>query len=90
MIVNFLIDMLMGLIDFLTSGLNIPALPPEVMEIAASVTQYIVMGLQFIANYTHLDYLLTLFGIVAAIDGSLLVYKFIMWVLRKIPMLGIE
>lgn len=90
MIVNMLIDMLMGLIDFLTSGLNIPALPPEVMEVAASVTQYLVMGLQFIANYTHLDYLITLFGIVAAIDGSLLIYKFIMWVLRKIPMLGIE
>lgn len=90
MIVNALIDMLYGLIDWLTSGLNIPALPPEVMDVAASVTQYLVMGLKFIANYTHLDYLLTLFGIVAAVDAGLLIYKFVMWVLRKIPMLGIE
>lgn len=90
MIVNALIDMLYGLIDWLTSGLNIPALPDEVMQVAASVTEYLVMGLKFIANYTHLDYLLVLFGIVAAVDAGMLVYKFVMWVLRKIPMLGIE
>ncbi len=90
MIVNALIDMLYGLIDWLTSGLNIPALPEEVIQVAASVTQYLVMGLKFIANYTHLDYLLVLFGVVAAVDAGMLVYKFVMWVLRKIPMLGIE
>lgn len=90
MIVNALIDMLYGLIDWLTSGLNIPALPDEVMQVAASVTEYLVMGLKFIANYTHLDYLLVLFGIVAAVDAGMLVYKFVMWVIRKIPMLGIE
>ena len=90
MIVNALIDMLYGLIDWLTSGLNIPALPPEVMQVASQVTQYLVMGLKFIANYTHLDYLLVLFGIVAAVDAGLLVYKFVMWIVRKIPMLGMS
>lgn len=90
MIVNALIDLLYGLIDWITSGLNIPALPPEVVQVANQVTEYLVVGLKLIANYTHLDYLLVLFGIVVAVDAGLLVYKFIMWVIRKIPMLGIS
>lgn len=90
MIVNALIDMLYGLIDWLTSGLNIPALPPEVTKVAAQVTEHLVMGLKFIANYTHLDYLLVLFGIVVAVDAGMLVYKFVMWIVRKIPMLGMS
>ena len=90
MIVNALIDMLYGLIDMLTSGLSIPGLPPEVMEIASQVTEYLVMGLKFIANYTHLDYLLVLFGLVAAVDAGILIYKFVMWVVKKIPMAGIS
>lgn len=90
MIVNALIDMLYGLIDLLTSGLDIPAIPPEVMQVVASITEYLVMGLKFIANYTHLDYLLALFGVVAAVDAGLLAYKLVMWIVRKIPMLGIE
>lgn len=90
MIVNALIDLLYGLIDWITSGLNIPELPPEVMTVAAQVTQYLVAGLKILANYTHLDYLLVLFGVVVAVDAGMLVYKFIMWIIRKIPMLGIS
>lgn len=90
MIVNALIDLLYGLIDWITSGLNIPSLPPEVMEVANQVTEYLVVGLKLIANYTHLDYLLVLFGLVAAVDAGMLVYKFIMWIVRKIPMLGMS
>lgn len=90
MIVKALIGMLTGLIEWITSGLNIPGLPPEAAQVAAQVTQYLVTGLQIVANFTHLDYLLVLFGVVVAVDGGMLVYKFIMWVIRKIPMLGIE
>lgn len=90
MIVKALIGMLSGLIEWITAGLNIPGLPPEVAQVAAQITQYLVAGLQIVANFTHLDYLLVLFGVVVAVDAGMLVYKFIMWVIRKIPMLGIE
>ena len=90
MIVKALIGMLSGLIEWITAGLNIPGLPPEVAQVVAQITQYLVTGLQIVANFTHLDYLLVLFGVVVAVDAGMLVYKFIMWVIRKIPMLGIE
>lgn len=90
MLIDGLIDLLFGLVDWLTSGLNIPALPPELMSLVANVTQYITVGIAILSNYTHMDYLLVLFGIVVAVDVGLLGYKFIMWVLRKIPMLGMS
>lgn len=90
MIVKALIGMLSGLIEWITAGLNIPGLPPEVAQVAAQVTQYLVTGLQIVANFTHLDYLLVLFGVVIAVDAGMLVYKFIMWIIKKIPMLGMS
>lgn len=90
MIVKALINMLYGFLDWITSGLNIPDLPPEVITVANQVTQYLIVGLKLVANFTHLDYLLVLFGIVVAVDAGLLLFKFIMWVVRKIPMLGIS
>lgn len=90
MIIKALINMLYGLIDWITSGLNIPGLPPEVNEVAVQVTEYLIIGIKIVANYTHLDYLLVLFGVVVAVDAGLMVYKFIMWIIKKIPMLGIE
>lgn len=90
MLIDFLIDILFGLIDFITSGLNIPAFPDEAISVINDVVQYLQLGLAILGNYTHLDYLLTLFGVIVAIDVAILSYKFIMWVLRKIPMLGIS
>lgn len=90
MIVKGLISMLSGLIEWITAALNLPGLPPEVAQVAASVTQYLVTGLQIVANYTHLDYLLVLFGVVVAVDSGILAYKIIIWILKKIPMLGIS
>lgn len=90
MIINALLDMLYGLLDWITSGLNIPDMPDEVSTILQSVVQYIQMGIRFIGNFTHLDYLLILFGIVLAVDAGILVYKLIMWILRKIPMFGMS
>ena len=52
--------------------------------------EYLQTGLQILAVYTHLEYLLVLIGIVVLIDAAMLIYHFVMWVLKKIPMLGIE
>ena len=90
MIVEALMNLLYGLLEWLTAPFNIPLLPPEVSEILRTVLDYLKVGFGILANYTHLDYLFTLFGIVLAFDAGLLGYKFVMWVLRKIPVLGIK
>lgn len=90
MLIDFLIDMVFGLVNMIMGVFNIPALPPELMTVVDSLVQYIQMGIAILSNYCHMSYLLTLFGIVVAVDVAILGYRFVMWILRKVPMLGIS
>lgn len=70
--------------------INIPDLPDSVYGYIEDGFQYIVAGAGILANYTPLAYLMTLFGVLLAVDAGILVYHFIMWVIRKIPMAGMS
>lgn len=90
MLIKAILDVVYAIFSVLTAPINIPAMPDSVSTIMADALEYIRVGLQIVASYTHLSYLLVLFGIVVAVDVGILVYKFVMWVLRKIPMLGLS
>ena len=90
MIIEALLGLMSGLLDMLTAPFDIPLLPPEVYAILQTVLDYLAVGFAILANYTHLDYLFILFGIVLAFDVGIFGYKFVMWILRKIPILGID
>lgn len=90
MIIKSLLNLLYNVFSALTSSIAIPQLPDSVAGYLNDFLQYINLGLQILAVYTPLEYLLTLFGIVVAIEVGLAVYHFVMWVLKKIPMLGIS
>lgn len=90
MIIKLLIDLLYSVFYVLTLPIAIPSMPDSVREFIATALDYISSGMGIVANFVDLPYLLTLFGIVAAVDVGMMIYKLVMWVLRKIPMLGIE
>ena len=90
MLVDFLIDMVFGLVQMILSAFNIPPLPEELMKVVESLVQYIQTGIAILSNYCHIGYLLILFGIVVSVDLAILGYRFVMWILRKIPVLGIS
>lgn len=90
MIIESLMNLLLKLFGMLTSAINIPTLPDSVSTFMTDALSYIKTGLQLLAVYTNLEYLLILFGLIIAIDIGIAVYHFVMWVLRKIPMLGIS
>lgn len=90
MIVLGLLELVYGLFLILTAPISLPSLPEPAVFVITSVIGYIETGLQILACYVNLDFLLILFGLVVAVDAGLLIYKFVMWVLRKIPMLGIS
>lgn len=69
---------------------EIPSLPDESIVYIADFVDLLNTGASILANYVPLSYLLTLFLLIVSIDVALGVYHFIMWILRKIPMLGIE
>lgn len=83
-------NLLLNVFSLLTSAISIPKMPEEVSTYLADFLEYIEVGIQIVAAYTHIEYLLVLFGIIIAIDVGLAVYHFVMWVLKKIPMLGIS
>lgn len=88
-----IIEMLLNLIKNLLNTLlvfSIPQLPAEVQTYIDMMFNYLVSGASILANYTPLPYLLTLFGIIVAIDIGINVYKFVMWILKKIPMIGVS
>lgn len=90
MIIEKLLELVIKIFGLLTSAIDIPALPDDVSDILNTVLEYLNTGVQLLACYTNLKYLLVLFGIIVAVDVGISVYHFVMWILRKIPMLGIS
>lgn len=90
MLVEGLMDVVYVLLSLLTAPISIPGMPDEVKVFVAEALEYISFGISLLANWTDLGYLLTLFGLVLTVDVGLLLYRLVMWFVRKIPMLGIE
>ncbi|MBQ8239825.1 MAG: hypothetical protein IJZ38_03145 [Bacteroides sp.] len=90
MIIKALMDLIYNLFVLLTSPISIPGLPDEVSGFISYALEYIRLGIGLLANWTDIGYLLVLFGIVVAVDVGVLLYKLVMWVIAKIPMIGIE
>lgn len=90
MILTFGINAIMSVMFLLLGWIEIPLLPAFVASYIAEFGEYLCAGAAILSNYVHLEYLLSLLMIVLAVDGAVIAYKFIMWVLRKIPMLGLS
>lgn len=91
MIITALLSVVTALISFVLSPLpSIPDFPPAVQSILDSITDYLVQGMGFINAITNGAVLSTIITVSAAIFVLYEAYVFLMWVLRKIPVLGIE
>lgn len=90
MIIKLLLDLVYSVVSVLTVPINIPSLPAGVQTAFADFLGYIQTGIAILSTYTHMSYLLVLFGLVVSVDVGIMLYKFVMWVLKKIPMLGIK
>ncbi len=90
MIIKLLLQLVYQIFNVLTLPINIPDLPVEINNVITTIIQYVGTGLAILENYTHLSYLLILFGVVVAIDVGLWLYKLIMFFIRKIPMLNVR
>lgn len=91
MIIKLLIDLIYSVATLSYAAIpNIPPLPEEIYEYVDVLSEYVGVGLGILSNYTHLDYLLSLFSVVCVVEVSIFAYKFVMWVLRKIPVAGVS
>ena len=70
--------------------ITIPNIPDSAIDIINEVADYVGLGFAILGNYCDLDYIITLFLIFLAIDFTLDLINFIVWICRKIPMLGVS
>lgn len=89
MIIELLLNILKNVLNLLLV-FKIPSLPSEVTGYIDTLFGYLETGASILANYTPLSYLLVLFGIILAVDVAIQIYHFVMWIIRKIPLLGMS
>lgn len=88
-----IIELLLGLIFNLFDALlifEIPDLPAAVVDAFTQALSYMEAGAGIVAAYTDFSLIVTLFSISLTIEAAVLIYHFVMWVLRKIPVAGIN
>lgn len=90
MIIEGLLGLVSSLLSLLLYPIHIPPLPDSVASILSQASVYLGDGLGIFAAFTHFSFLMSLFAIVVVIDAAMMVYKFVRWVLQKIPMASIE
>lgn len=89
MIIESIMTVLKNVLNLLLV-INIPELPEQVMEYVNTFFDYMASGGGIVANYTPLGYLLVLLGVLIAVDVGIMVYHFVMWIIRKIPMVSMS
>lgn len=90
MIIESLLTIFSNLLELMLSPIDIPDLPSSVDSVLNQGIVYMSDGLGIFAAFTHYQFIMSLFAIVLIIDAAMLVYKFVCWVLKKIPMAGME
>lgn len=90
MIIKLFLNAIYMLFNMLTAAINIPSLPEGISAVITDMCGYVSSGLAILAAYVDLAYLLSLFGIVVAVDAGLWLYKIVMYFVHKIPMANIK
>lgn len=92
MIVSALLNLIYNILSLLLV-FELPDLPESVVAVADSIIGYISTGFSILRTFvgsTCMGILAVLFVLVVAMNAAYLVYSIVFWVLRKIPLLGIE
>lgn len=90
MILEGLLSVVQKLLTLLLTPINIPPLPENVQTVITQAMGYILDGLGIFAAFTHYQFIMSLVAIVLVIEAAFLLYKFVLWVLKKIPAAAIE
>ena len=88
-LINLLMNLVYGLFQLFlpTSATSVPA---YVGMYGGLALDYMLDGIVVLGEFVDLGYLMSLFIIVLEVDMTIMGYRFIMWCLKKIPVLGIK
>lgn len=89
MILQAVIDLLVGLVKLCFGWINLPPLPSQIQAVLDMVLGYMRDGIGILAWFIDMDYVFILVPIVIVIINFDKVYRLTMFILRKLP-IGIE
>lgn len=92
MILNAILTVVKVVLIALMQPFNIPALPGGVYTVLhyEMFTNALASGVSILAAYTHFSFLSGLFLAVMVFHALELLWKWISWVLRKIPIINVR
>lgn len=90
MIVNLIKKLLTFVTDTIFSVIDFPVVPDGLVNAVDTLFMYMEQGMGIVNFFCPLDAISPAIDLFVAVWAIINVYDIVMWVLRKIPMLGIE
>lgn len=90
MIIKGLFSLIISLLNIVFGWVNFPAMPSAVDEAFSTLLSYMSAGIGFVWLIVPRDLVLVVVPVVLVLSNFDKLYSVVMWVLKKIPFLGIE
>lgn len=90
MIIKGLLELIFSLLQVIFSPINIPALPDGIQDVLDEFVNWILSGYTILDIFVDMSVVKYLIPIVIVISNLDKVWSFIMFILRKIPFIGVE
>lgn len=90
MIIKGLFSLIIALLNIVFGWVNLPAMPSAVDEAFSLLLNYMAAGMGFVWLIVPREMVLVVVPVILVLSNFDKLYTVVMWVLRKIPFLGIE
>lgn len=90
MIIKGLFSLIIALLNIVFGWVNLPAMPAAVDEAFTLLLSYMQAGIGFVWLIVPRELVLVVVPVILILSNFDKLYTVVMWVLRKIPFLGIE
>lgn len=90
MILESVFNLFSSAIKLIFAWIEFPDLPPEVSQIIEQLFTYMESGMGFVYLFIDMDLVKLMLPFVLVVANFEKVYTLVMWVLRKIPFLGLD
>lgn len=90
MILESVLNLFSSAIKLIFSWIQLPDLPAEVETVITQLFDYMEMGIGFVFLFFNMDLVKIMLPFVLVVMNFDKMYKLVMYVLRKIPFLGVK
>lgn len=90
MLIKGLFELVLGILNFMFGWVNFPDMPSVVVDALSVVLQAIASGIGFVWLIVPKELVLAVIPVIIIVENFDLMYSMVMWVLKKIPFLGMK